>query len=524
MRYAKSILSAAIASLALAAPAIADSVSPPAGAAPLRYRDVIFPTLTATPGLTYGSAPDGSGNPVTLTLDMYRPSGDTQTTRPAIVLVHGGSFTGGNSKNGAMVTMAKGFAERGYVAVSINYRLLGQKGENCGTEPEPSQTCVTGALAAQHDTQAAIRWLRRYAATYGVDPTRIAVGGGSAGAATALAVAVNSGDPGSSGNPGYSSKVGAAVSISGALPGSFAKTLYDRSDSPIVMFEGTADTVVPYTVASQTAADLRAAGIRVAFEALPGGGHVPMATFGDQIVNQSAYFAYDYLNLARAAGQPTVSPSATITQPRSGGSYSVGQVVKTSFSCAEGRGGPGLASCRDSAGAASGSGKLDTREPGTHTYRVTAVSSDGLQRTATISYEVKPPELSRLSVSPRRFRAATHGPAIAHRGGLKISYRDSLAARTTFEVLGRTTGVKHGRRCLAVPRGRHPARRSRCTRLIALGSFSHEDRSGTSTLRFSGRLRYALAPGSYLLKATPSWHGHKGRPVTVAFQILGRQP
>src|SRR5438270_11688728 len=98
MRYSKSVLLAALGSLVFAAPALADSVAPTAGAAPLRYRDVIFPTLTVTPGLTYGSAPDGSGNPVALTLDMYRPSGDMQTSRPAIVLVHGGGFTGGNSK------------------------------------------------------------------------------------------------------------------------------------------------------------------------------------------------------------------------------------------------------------------------------------------------------------------------------------------------------------------------------------------------------------------------------------------
>lgn len=267
---------------------------------------------------------------------------------------------------------------------------------------------------------------------------------------------MNSGDPGTSGNPGYSSKVGAAVSISGALPGSFAKTLYDRSDSPIVMFEGTADTVVPYAVASQTAADLRAAGIPVVFEALAGGGHVPMATFGDQIVSQSAYFAYDYLNLARAAGQPTVPPTATITRRRAGASYSVGQVVSTSFSCAEGRGGPGLASCRDSGGAASPSGRLDTRVPGTHTYRVTAISSDGLQGTATISYGVKPPELSRLSASPRRFRAGAHGSAIARGGGLRIRYRDTLAARTTVEVFRRATGIKHGHRCLALILVRQP--------------------------------------------------------------------
>src|SRR5581483_11615310 len=111
------------------------TVPEPAGTAPLRYRDVIFPNLTVTSGLVYGSAPDLSGNPVTLTLDMYRPTGDTQTSRPAIVLVHGSGFISGDSTNSAMVKMANAFAKRGYVAVSINYRLLGDG--NCAKEVTP---------------------------------------------------------------------------------------------------------------------------------------------------------------------------------------------------------------------------------------------------------------------------------------------------------------------------------------------------------------------------------------------------
>ena len=285
------------------------SLPPPAGTAPLRYRDVIFPSLTVTSGLTYGSAPDLSGNPVTLTLDMYQPAGDTQASRPAIVLVHGGSFVGGASTDSGVVKLAKAFSQRGYVAVSINYRLLGDK-EKCGQEDPPSAACLTAALAAQHDTQAAVRWLRANAATYRVDPSRIAVEGTSAGAGTALAVAVNSGDPGTSGNPGYSSKVGAAVSISAELPHSVASTYYDPADSPILMFNGTADQVVPFQMAVQTAVDLYNAKVPIIFEALDGAGHVPFSTDGPLMINQSVYFCYDVLDLAHAAGQPASAGAA----------------------------------------------------------------------------------------------------------------------------------------------------------------------------------------------------------------------
>lgn len=291
------------------------TLPPPAGIAPLRYRDVIFSSVTTNYGLTYGSAPDAAGNPVQLTLDMYRPAGDTQLSRPAIVLVHGGSFVSGTSKDASMVRMANAFAQTGYVAVSINYRLLGD-GEQCGQEDPPSQACVTAVLAAQHDAQAAVRWLRSYASTYGVDPSRIAVGGASAGAGTAIAVAVNSEDPGTSGNPGYSSKVGAAISISGAFPHSVASTYYDPSDSPIIMFNGTADHTVPYPAAVQTAADLRAANIPIVFEALQGAGHVPFSTFGALMISQSMYFAYYFLDLAHAAGQPPSAATAFARQTR----------------------------------------------------------------------------------------------------------------------------------------------------------------------------------------------------------------
>jgi len=284
------------------------SVPPPSGPAPLRYRDVVFPQLTETDGLAYGSAPDAQGNPQTLTLDMYRPTGDTQTKRPAIVLVHGGGFIAGDSKNSAMVKMAKGFAKRGYVAVSIDYRLLGDG--NCAREDPPSQQCIDAAFAAQHDTQAAIRWLRRYATQYGVDPLRIAVGGGSAGAITALAVAVNSGDVGASGNPGYSSRATAAVSISGVIPSNLGVPLYDPSDTPIIMFHGTADGSAPFADGVRTAADLSQAHVPVIFESLDGGGHVPMAQFGDTIISQSVNFAYAIMDLAHAAGQPRAAATA----------------------------------------------------------------------------------------------------------------------------------------------------------------------------------------------------------------------
>ena len=276
------------------------TVPRPPGDAPLRYRDAVFTAVSKTADLQYGTAPDANGNPVALRLDLYRPVGDTQTTRPALVWVHGGGFSGGDKGNVVPVDAANTFAKLGYVVVSINYRLLGS---GCvGNPGQPS--CSVAALEAKHDAQAAIRWLRANAATYGVDPSRIGIGGESAGGITATLVGLHSEDVGSSGNPGPASTIRGFVSVSGGLPGG---VFASAGDSPGLFFHGTADGVVPSSWSDATTGKMLEAGVPAWLQHQEGAGHVPWAQYRTLYLEQADYFLYLVLDLAHAAGQPVLS-------------------------------------------------------------------------------------------------------------------------------------------------------------------------------------------------------------------------
>lgn len=113
-----------------------------------------------------------------LHLDVIKPV-DWQASdrRPAAVFFHGGGWTGG--KPVQFSEHSKYLASRGMVCIQVEYRLL--------TKPEQ-----TPAVCIQ-DAQSAMRWVRARAGELGVDPNRIASGGGSAGGHLAAYVGLMNG-------------------------------------------------------------------------------------------------------------------------------------------------------------------------------------------------------------------------------------------------------------------------------------------------------------------------------------------
>jgi acetyl esterase/lipase len=266
----------------------------PEGRTPLRYRDAVFSAAVKTmTGITYGHAATG-GAVVALKLDAYEPAGDRARARPAIVWVHSGAFAAGSRTMTDMVSEAKYFAKLGYFNVSIDYRTTSATG--CTV---PVGACVGAMRDAQHDAQAAVRWLRATANANRVDVNRIAIAGTSAGGITAKNVAYNAGDPGASGNAGWSSRVRAAVSVSGAqLLGKI-----DRGEPPSLDFHGTRDPIVPYAWAVSDVNEGKAARVAVFLTADAGQGHelTDSPSRFDEMKAQTRNFLYASMDLEHAA-------------------------------------------------------------------------------------------------------------------------------------------------------------------------------------------------------------------------------
>jgi acetyl esterase len=103
---------------------------------------------------------------VKLPIHIFEPKGSASgTARPAIVFFFGGGWSNGSPAQ--FEKQCAYLASRGMVAMTAEYRVLSRHGVK--------------AVSCFSDAKSAIRWVRQNAKRLGIDPKRVAAGGGSAG-------------------------------------------------------------------------------------------------------------------------------------------------------------------------------------------------------------------------------------------------------------------------------------------------------------------------------------------------------
>jgi acetyl esterase/lipase len=212
------------------------------------------------------------GNERTETADLYLPAKrDKGVKSPAVLIIHGGGWTGGDKGAKRETNIGTTLTEHGMVGFSINYKL-GEKGNAMEAWPQNL-----------HDCKAAVRWLRKNAAKYDIDPDRIGVIGGSAGGHLSSLIGVTQATDGlepRTAGEAISAQVKCVVDLYGPIhisgdqdeKSSVLKFL-DKNDPPFLILHGTKDLTVPPATSEKLHEALKTAGISSELIMIPGAPH-----------------------------------------------------------------------------------------------------------------------------------------------------------------------------------------------------------------------------------------------------------
>lgn len=152
-------------------------------------RNIVYTTLASTP---FGKRD--------LRLDIFRPG--KAGKYPAVIMIHGGGWRSGTKE--MQVPLAEMLAAEGFVTIPVEYQL----------------SLEAKYPAAVHNIKSAIRWVYANAEKYGIDTSKIAISGCSAGGQLASLVGLTNGVQlfeGDQGNIGWSSAVKAIIDIDGVI-------------------------------------------------------------------------------------------------------------------------------------------------------------------------------------------------------------------------------------------------------------------------------------------------------------------
>jgi len=228
-----------------------------------------------------------------LDIHLFLPeSNDQQKKRPVFVYFHGGSWTKG--KPDWNFTACQSFAKKGWVGVSVEYRLADRQG--------------TLPFESVMDAKSAIRWLRKHAAEYNIDINKIVASGNSAGGHLVLATALVENWNEKSDDLQYSPVPNVLMVNSGVYDLTDNNTwwirqeLQDRNQNenlvkeispnylikkglpPTLIIHGTNDRNVPFSSAKEFVDKMKIKGNDIEFNPLEGAGHfIWRGQYGKQV-------------------------------------------------------------------------------------------------------------------------------------------------------------------------------------------------------------------------------------------------
>ena len=235
----------------------------------VRYLQPVFEHVEIEKDITFAEVVNHEGESQKLRLDVYKPAGDRETDRPAILWIHGGGFRYGNDKTqGYIVSMASRFARRGYVCVSMDYRVR-----------ENPRDDIQGTLAdALEDAMSGLDWLRDNSEQYHIDRNRIIVGGGSAGGIIAVNLCFKDGHDDEKWDK---DGIIGHVNLWGVPDRSLMPPVIDGDDPPTIIVHGTEDTLVPFANSERLIRELEMNGVKCELIPIKGEGHTPAGYMDD---------------------------------------------------------------------------------------------------------------------------------------------------------------------------------------------------------------------------------------------------
>ena len=280
--------------------------------------NVIVEEKTYAEGLSHDGQ-STSTEAIPLKLDVYAPDNSLEN-RPVYMFIHGGGFRGGSRKTDAIVAMGDYFASRGWVFISISYRTTKDLGTiYTGITPQgwSSNPSIYAAMyTAQRDAKAAMRWIVANADTYNINTDFITVGGGSAGAITAIALGISEPedfrdeisttvDPTLlTTNLDETFKIRSIVDYWGSnvaldlLESTYGHDRYDSNDPELFIAHGTKDNTVPFSNANDLMAIYNSIGVHAELVPLDEGHTAWYATVnGKSLSDLSFEFLVERQNL-----------------------------------------------------------------------------------------------------------------------------------------------------------------------------------------------------------------------------------